>query len=94
MEAEAAAIAQAEEDAIPTQMENAKYYTSLVLGTMCIVSAFTFLFLIPFVLDPAISTMMHDFVDEAVTCKVSKVEVKQGRVMIVVEFHSGAGKIQ
>ena len=45
MEAELALIAQAELDAIPTPMENAKYYTSLVLGTLCIVSAFTFLFL-------------------------------------------------
>ncbi len=32
LEAEAAAIAAAEEAAIPTPMENAKYYASLVLG--------------------------------------------------------------
>ena len=79
MEAEAAILAQAELDAIPTPMEEAKYYTSLVLGTMCIVSAFAFLFLIPFVLDPAISTLTHDFVDDPVTCKVSTVEVKHGK---------------
>ena len=79
MEAEAALIAQAELDAIPTPMEEAKYYISLLLGTACIVSAFTFLFLVPFVLDPAISTMMHDFADEPVVCKVSNVEVKRGK---------------
>ena len=79
LEAEAAAIAAAEEAAIPTPMENCKYYTSLVLGTLCIVSAFTFLFLVPFVLDPAVSTMLHDFKEEPVTCKVSNVEVKHGK---------------
>ena len=79
LEAEAAALAAAEEEAIPTPMENCKYYTSLVLGTLCIVSAFAFLFLVPFVLDPAISTMLHDFKEEAVTCKVSNVEVKHGK---------------
>ena len=56
-----------------------KYYISLLLGTACIVSAFTFLFLVPFVLDPAISTMMHDFAVEPVVCKVSNVEVKRGK---------------
>ena len=54
-----------------TKLENFKYYTSLVLGTLCIVSIFAFLFLVPFVLDPAISTLMHEFVDEPVTCRVS-----------------------
>ena len=79
LEAEAAAIAEAEEASIPTPMEEAKYYVSLVLGTLCIISAFTFLFLVPFILDPAISTFMHDFVGEPVTCKVSKVETKRGK---------------
>ena len=79
LEAEAAALAAAEEEAIPTPMENCKYYTSLVLGTLCIVSAFAFLFLVPFVLDPAISTMLHDFKQEPVTCKVSNVQVKHGK---------------
>ena len=40
-------------------LENLKYYTSLVLGTLCIVNVFAFLFLVPFVLDPAISTLRH-----------------------------------
>merc|ERR1711963_1129505 len=77
--AAAAAVETAEEAAIPTPMENCKYYTSLALGTLCIVSAFAFLFLVPFVLDPAISTLLHDFVPEPVTCKVSRVEVKAGK---------------
>lgn len=79
LEAEAAANAEKEEQNTLTQMEKCKYYTSLSLGTVCIVSAFAFLFLVPFVLDPAISTMLHDFVDEPVTCKVSRVEVKHGK---------------
>ena len=41
--------------------ENLKYYTSLVLGTLCIVNVFAFLFLVPFVLDPAISTLRHRY---------------------------------
>ena len=35
-----------------SKMENFKYYTSLFLGTLCIVCIFAFLFLVPFVLDP------------------------------------------
>ena len=42
-----------------TSLENLKYYTSLFLGTVCIVNVFAFLFLVPFVLDPAISTLRH-----------------------------------
>ena len=64
-----------------------EYEPSLVLGTICIVSAFTFLFLIPFVLDPAISTLMHDFADDPVVCKVSNVEVKRGKKVIHLLLH-------
>ena len=50
-------------DSVPddsrSRLENLKYYISLVLGTLCIVCIFAFLFLVPFVLDPAISTLMH-----------------------------------
>ena len=62
-----------------SKLENFKYYTSLMLGTLCIVCIFAFLFLVPFVLDPAISTLMHEFVDTPVTCKVSRVDVKHGK---------------
>ena len=77
-EAEAEALKEAEEGSKPSRVEECKYYTSLTLGTFCIVSVFAFLFLVPFVLDPAISTLTHDFVDEPVTCKVSNVSVKRG----------------
>lgn len=62
-----------------SKLENFKYYTSLILGTLCIVCIFAFLFLVPFVLDPAISTLMHEFVDTPVTCKVSSVKVITGK---------------
>ena len=48
-----------EPDLSRSRLENLKYYISLVLGTLCIVCIFAFLFLVPFVLDPAISTLMH-----------------------------------
>ncbi|CAH1392062.1 unnamed protein product [Nezara viridula] len=46
----------------------AKFYTSLCLGTTAILSVFAFLFLIPFVVDPAISTILADYEPEPVTC--------------------------
>ena len=39
-------------------------------GTLCLVCNFVFLFLVPFVLDPAISTLTHKFIDVPVSCKV------------------------
>ena len=54
----------------PSRIEQIKYYTSLFLGALAIVCVFGFLFLVPFVLDPAISTMMHQFVTKPVHCKV------------------------
>ena len=43
---------------------------------MCI---FAFLFLVPFVLDPAISTIMHEFTEEPVVCKVNNITIKKGK---------------
>ena len=77
-EAEAEALKDAEEGNQPSKLEECKYYTSLLLGTFSIVSVFAFLFLVPFVLDPAISTLRHDFVDDPVTCKVTNLSVKAG----------------
>ncbi|GLH14644.1 Protein tipE [Gryllus bimaculatus] len=51
-------------------VDKAKFYTSLCLGTTAIVSVFAFLFLIPFVVDPVISSIMADFDPEPVTCVV------------------------
>ena len=54
-----------------SRLEEIKYYTSMFLGALCIVCVFAFLFLVPFVLDPAISTLMHQFVETPVHCRVS-----------------------
>jgi hypothetical protein len=62
-----------------SRLENFKYFTSLVLGTLCIICIFAFLFLVPFILDPAISTLRHDFVDVPITCKVNAVTVRHGK---------------
>lgn len=53
---------------VASLVEKAKFYTSLCLGTTAIVSVFAFLFLIPFVVDPAVSTIVADYEPEAVTC--------------------------
>ena len=70
---------ESEADDSRTRLENFKYYTSLVLGTLCIVCIFAFLFLVPFVLDPAISTLMHEFVDAPVTCRANSVAIQYGK---------------
>lgn len=48
--------------------ETAKFYTSLCLGTTAFISVFAFLFLIPFVVDPAITSLMADYDPEPVIC--------------------------
>lgn len=40
-------------------------------GTTAILSVFAFLFLIPFVVDPAISVIVADYEQEAITCMVT-----------------------
>ena len=54
-----------------SRLDDIKYYTSLFLGAIAINCVFGFLFLVPFVLDPAISTLMHDFIEDPVHCKVT-----------------------
>jgi len=63
----------------PSRMEQIKYYTSLFLGALAIICVFGFLFLVPFVLDPAISTMMHQFVRDPVHCKVTDYSLRYGK---------------
>lgn len=46
-----------------------KYYTTLTLGLTACLSCFVFFFMIPFVLDPSVSTLVADFVPEPVVCK-------------------------
>ena len=50
----------------PSRMDQIKHYTSLFIGALAIICVFGF----PFVLDPAIPTMMHQFVRDPVYCKV------------------------
>ena len=59
-----------DEEETGSRIDDIKYYTSMFLGTVAINALFAFLFLVPFILDPAISTMMHDFVEKPVHCKV------------------------
>jgi len=63
----------------PSRLEQIKYYTSLFLGALAIVCIFGFLFLVPFVLDPAISTMMHQFVTKPVHCRVTDYSLRYGK---------------
>jgi len=63
---------------VVTLMEKAKFYTSLCLGTTAIISVFAFLFLIPFVVDPAISTIMSDYDPNPVTCIKSSYNYAEG----------------
>lgn len=53
---------------VASLLEKAKFYTSLCLGITAILSAFAFLFLIPFVVEPAISTILANFSPNQVAC--------------------------
>ncbi|KAK7062954.1 hypothetical protein SK128_018662 [Halocaridina rubra] len=55
-----------EKEPLPVRL---KYYTTLTLGTTACLSSFVFMFLIPWVLDPSISTLMANFDPEPVVCK-------------------------
>lgn len=59
-------------DKVANFIAKAKFYTSLCLGTSAILAVFAFLFLIPFVVEPAITTILADFESEPVTCAVSE----------------------
>ena len=76
-------------DEVPerSRLEDIKYYTSLFLGSTAIISVFAFLFLIPFILDPAISTMVHSFVEDPVHCKVSGNTEMKSYVNVQVTSH-------
>lgn len=59
---------QVEESKIGAMIEKAKFYTSVCMGTTAILAVFAFLFLIPFVVEPAITTILADFSPHAVAC--------------------------
>lgn len=56
---------------IQSLVEKAKFYTSLCLGTTSILAVFGFLFLVPFVIEPAITTILSDFTPIPVACVVT-----------------------
>ena len=53
---------------VATLMEKAKFYTSLCMGSTSILAVFAFLFAIPFVVEPSISTILADFSPSPVAC--------------------------
>ena len=55
-----------------------KYYTTLTLGLIACLSCFIFFFLIPFILDPSISTLVADFSPDPVVCRTILNEVQRG----------------
>ncbi|XP_018377549.1 PREDICTED: protein tipE isoform X1 [Trachymyrmex cornetzi] len=59
---------QVEESKIGAMIDKAKFYTSVCMGTTAILAVFAFLFLIPFVVEPAITTILADFSPHAVAC--------------------------
>ena len=54
-----------------SRLEDIKYYTSIFLGTLAILSVFVLLLLVPLVLLPAISTLLYHPVEAPVHCKVA-----------------------
>lgn len=56
---------------IQSLVEKAKFYTSLCLGTTACLSVFAFLFLVPFVIEPAITTILADYTPIPVACMVT-----------------------
>uniref|UniRef100_A0A8D9AL50 Protein tipE n=1 Tax=Cacopsylla melanoneura TaxID=428564 RepID=A0A8D9AL50_9HEMI len=61
-----------------TTAQKAKFYVSLCSGVTACLSAFAFLFLIPFIIEPAIKTIMADYESEPVTCNLSRHDVGLG----------------
>ncbi|KAJ8678643.1 hypothetical protein QAD02_014430 [Eretmocerus hayati] len=59
-------------------LEKAKWYTSVCLGSTAILAVFGFLFAIPFVVEPAISTILADFSPEPVACVTTSHVLAEG----------------
>ncbi|XP_071514494.1 protein tipE-like [Panulirus ornatus] len=57
-----------------------KYYITLTLGTTACISSFVFMFMIPWVLDPSISTLMANFDPKPVVCKTIQSDHLYGTV--------------
>lgn len=54
---------------LESNLVKAKYYTTLTLGLVSCISCFVFMFMIPFFLEPSISTLVANFNPEPVVCR-------------------------
>jgi hypothetical protein len=63
---------------VASLLEKAKFYTSLCLGSTAILAVFAFLFAIPFIVEPAISTILADFSPRPVACTTTKHILAEG----------------
>ncbi|XP_011494086.1 PREDICTED: uncharacterized protein LOC105359250 [Ceratosolen solmsi marchali] len=63
---------------VESLVEKAKFYTSLCLGSTAILAVFAFLFAIPFVVEPAISTILADFSPRPVACTTTRHILAEG----------------
>merc|ERR1712080_538266 len=61
------------------RLEKYKIQLTLLLGTVCLICIFVFLLLIPLVLEPVVSTLYHQFVEQPVHCKVTDYNLGVGR---------------
>ncbi|XP_047740902.1 protein tipE isoform X2 [Hyalella azteca] len=55
-----------------------RFYLTAVAVLVACLSSFAFLFLVPFVIDPAFSTLFAEFADEPTTCVTESSEYKEG----------------
>ena len=59
-------------------LQKIKFYTTLSLGLIACLSCFLFFFMISFVIDPSVSTLMADFIDKPVVCRTVLMEYTEG----------------
>ena len=63
----------------PTIKEKIKFQLTLILGLIAIFDAFIFIFLVPFIIDPSISTISAHFNETAGTCFIGETTILVGR---------------
>ncbi|KAL1454934.1 hypothetical protein WDU94_009063 [Cyamophila willieti] len=68
----------AEELAEESSREKLLFYTTAFFILLAIFSLFGFLFLVPFVIEPACTTIMHEFDEVPATCETFEVETLRG----------------
>lgn len=62
----------------PTLKEKVIFYITAFFLLLCIFSAFGFLFLVPFIIEPAYTTIKMDFDEEPAQCVTASTESKRG----------------